>query len=202
VSLLGSFGLHGAKISSFYHPLHIYLSPNLCTLFPPHARFTPVLQELGQHYGAPLEDASKRFETDKPLSAVRSAAKALAGKAAARIPPARVHQLRAVILQHFGRETEPWPASLSEQQQLLQVALAVEVKSAAEGWQPHAAVVVAGVLAEGEQLQQQQQGGADYSHGAPASGSCPLAKEQRTSTQHRAQPSTAAAAAAGAGGGP
>jgi hypothetical protein len=113
-------------------------------------------QELGWRYGAPFEESSKRYQTDKQLGAVRSAAKALAGKAAARIPPARLAALQAIVLHQFGREHQPWPASLAEQQQLLQEALAVEVKSVAEGWQSHAALVVAGVVAEGEQQQQQQ----------------------------------------------
>jgi hypothetical protein len=169
-----------------------------------------MLQELGRHYRAPLDDASKRFETDKQLSAVRSAAKALAGKAAARIPPARGEQLRTAILQHFGRENQLWPGSASEQQQLLQAALAVEVKSIAKGWQPHAARVVAGVLAEGEQIQQQQeprqrqqtqqqlqqqQGCQDHTYGAMTSDSCPPADKQQSTQQHLAQPSSAAAAA-------
>lgn len=82
-----------------------------------------------------------------------SAAKALSGRAASKIPPSRVAELQAVILQHFGRENRTWPASLAEQQQLLAAALAVNPKTAAEGWQSHAAVVVAGVAAEGYTLQ-------------------------------------------------
>lgn len=82
-----------------------------------------------------------------------SAAKALSGRASSKIPPSRVAELQAVILQHFGRENHTWPASLAEQQQLLAAALAVNPKTAAEGWQSHAAVVVAGVAAEGHPLQ-------------------------------------------------
>lgn len=111
-------------------------------------------------YGALYEEGSRRFQTDRQLSAVRSAAKALAGKAAAKIPPARAAELQAVILAHFkeqqgSSQLSCWPASRAEQQLLLEAALAVDPITLTEGWQSHAAQAVRGLVAAADRAQAQ-----------------------------------------------
>ncbi|WIA22364.1 hypothetical protein OEZ85_004673 [Tetradesmus obliquus] len=108
------------------------------------------MAELGQRYGAPLEDEARRFKVDRQLAQVRSAGKALASRSAAgKIPAARVQQLRQVILCHFG--VTEWRAELAN------LALAVEPKRQDESWESHASVVVAAIVSGGRQQQQQQQ---------------------------------------------